>query len=288
MSQGITCLAPFQGLATSLDTLCAQAFGSGHKHLVGIQCQRMAAFLLMLSGPVILIWCFSESILLRVVPDAETARLAGLYLKIMIPSIPGMILFECGKRFTQAQGLFNATTYVLIIAAPINIFVSWFLVWHLKLGFIGAPIAVAFTESLLPILLFLYVVLVDGRQCWGGFSKRAFTNWGIMIKLALPGMIMVEAEWLAFEIMTLLASRFGSSYLAAQSVLTTLGTITYQIPFATSIASSTRVANLIGASLVDAAIVSSKVVSSDTRHITCTSPLQLTNLTLPRPFTCPL
>lgn len=170
-----------------------------------------------------------------------------------------MILFECGKRFTQAQGLFNATTYVLLIAAPINIFVSWFLVWHLKLGYIGAPMAVAFTECLLPILLFLYVFFVDGRECWGGFSKRAFSNWGIMIKLALPGMIMVEAEWLAFEIMTLLSSRFGSEYLAAQSVLTTLATITYNIPFPMSIASSTRVANLIGAGLVDAAKIAAKV-----------------------------
>ncbi|CRK38385.1 hypothetical protein BN1708_016626, partial [Verticillium longisporum] len=33
MTATITCYAPFQGLATSLDTLCAQAYGSGHRHL---------------------------------------------------------------------------------------------------------------------------------------------------------------------------------------------------------------------------------------------------------------
>ncbi|ATY65309.1 MATE efflux family [Cordyceps militaris] len=259
MSNAITCLAPFQGLATSLDTLCAQAYGSGHKHLVGLQCQRMALFLLSLSGPVILIWCFSEQILVRLVPEAETARLASMYLKVCIASIPGVILFECGKRFTQAQGLFRATTYVLLIAAPFNIFINWLLVWKLEYGFIGAPIAVAITENLLPILLFLYIRFVDGRQCWGGMSRRAFSNWGVMIKLALPGMIMIEAEWLAFEFMTLFASRFGSEYLAAQSVLGTLTSISYQIPFPMSIAASTRVANLIGAGLVDAAKITAKV-----------------------------
>ena len=260
MSQAITCLAPFQGLATSLDTLCAQAYGSGHKHLVGLQCQRMVCFLFALSGPVIVLWCFSESILGAIVPEPESARLAGLYLKVMIFSIPGMILFEVGKRFTQAQGLFHATTYVLLIAAPINIFVNWLLVWRLNLGFIGAPIAVATTENLLPILLCLYIRFIDGRQCWGGFSKLALSNWWVMIRLALPGMIMVEAEWLAFEIMTLLASRFGAEYLAAQSVLATLTTISFQIPFPVSIAASTRVANLIGAGLADAARVTAKVV----------------------------
>jgi MATE family multidrug resistance protein len=259
MSAAITCLAPFQGLATSLDTLCAQAYGSGHKKLVGLQFQRMTYFLFILSVPVVIIWIFSEEILRKIVPEPESARLASLYLKVMIFSIPGFILFECGKRFTQAQGLFRATTYVLILAAPFNIFINWLLVWKLELGFIGAPIAVAITDNLLPILLFLYVRFIDGRQCWGGFTKRAFTNWWVMIRLALPGMVMVEAEWLAFELMTLLSSRFGSEYLAAQSVLVTLATISYQIPFPVSIAASTRIANLIGAGLVDAAKVAAKV-----------------------------
>ena len=260
MSIAISCNAPFQGLATSLDTLCAQAYGSGHRHLVGLQCQRMACFLLCLSLPVGVLWIFSEDILILLVPDTRTAQLAALYLRVMIFSIPGLVLFECGKRFTQAQGLFRATTYVLLIAAPINVFINWLLVWHLGLGFVGAPIAVAITESLLPILLFLYVAFVDGRQCWGGFSKRVFSNWWVMIRLALPGMIMVEAEWFAFEILTLLAGQFGTEYLAAQSVLVTLSSISYQIPFPMSIAASTRVANLMGAGLVDAAKITAKVV----------------------------
>ncbi|KEY65572.1 hypothetical protein S7711_08251 [Stachybotrys chartarum IBT 7711] len=259
MTAAITCFAPFQGLATSLDTLCAQAYGSGHKHLVGLQFQRMSCFLFCLTLPVVAVWWFAEDILRQIVPEPESARLAGVYLRVMIFSIPGFILFEGGKRFTQAQGLFQATTYVLVIVAPINVFLMWLLVWRLEYGFVGAPIAVAITENLLPIFLFLYVRFVDGHQCWGGFSRRAFSNWWTMIRLALPGMVMVEAEWLAFEIMTLLSSRWGAEYLAAQSVIATLATITYQIPFPMSIAASTRVANLIGAGLVDAAKTTAKV-----------------------------
>ncbi|KAI5463300.1 tyrosyl-DNA phosphodiesterase-domain-containing protein [Mariannaea sp. PMI_226] len=253
MSAAITFMAPFQGLATSLDTLCAQAYGSGHKHLVGLQFQRMTCFLMCLSVPVAVIWFYAENILYHVIPEPESARLAGLYLRVMIFSIPGFVLFECGKRFTQAQGLFHATTCVLLIVAPVNVFLSWFFVWHLNYGFVGAPIAIAITENLLPVFLFLYVRFINGYQCWGGFSRRALSNWWVMIRLALPGMIMVEAEWLAFEIMTLMASRFGTEYLAAQSVLATATSISFQIPFPVSIAASTRIANLIGAGLVDAA-----------------------------------
>jgi MATE family multidrug resistance protein len=82
-----------------------------------------------------------------------------------------------------------------------------------------------------------------------------------MVKLALPGLLMVEAEFLAFEILTLASSYFGTTHLAAQSILSTLTSLTFQIPFPISIAASTRVANLIGATLSDAAKTSAKVVS---------------------------
>ncbi|KAI0132501.1 MATE efflux family protein [Xylariales sp. AK1849] len=259
MTANITCYAPFQGLATSLDTLCAQAYGSGHRHLVGLQVQRMIYFLLSATVPIAILWVFAEDVLILIIPEERSAALAGLYLRITIAGIPGFVALECGKRFVQAQGLFHVMMYVLLIAAPFNILINWLFVWHFGWGFMGAPIAVAVTQNLMPILLFLYVAFIDGSQCWGGFSKRALSNWGPMVKLALPGMIMVEAEWLAFEILTLASSQFGTSYLAAQSILITLTTTTFQIPFPISIAASTRIANLIGAKLVSAAKTSAKV-----------------------------
>jgi MATE family multidrug resistance protein len=55
------------------------------------------------------------------------------------------------------------------------------------------------------------------------------------------------------------ASLISANHLAAQSVLSTICSITFQFPFPISVAASTRIANLIGASLSDAAKVSSKV-----------------------------
>lgn len=81
-----------------------------------------------------------------------------------------------------------------------------------------------------------------------------------MIKLALPGMIMVEAQYFAFEVLTLASSQFGSAHLAAQSIIVTVTSTTFNIPFPLSIAASTRVANLIGARLSGAARTSAKVV----------------------------
>lgn len=129
----------------------------------------------------------------------------------------------------------------------------------LNWGFVGAPIAVAITDNLMPLCLFLYVYFVAGSECWNGFTTRALHNWSPMIRLALPGLVMVEAECLAFEILTLASSYLGTTPLAAQSVLSTISSITFQIPFPLSIAGSTRVANLIGATLVGPAKTTAKV-----------------------------
>ncbi|ETI20784.1 hypothetical protein G647_07126 [Cladophialophora carrionii CBS 160.54] len=264
MSANITGYALYQGLATSLDTLCAQAYGSGRRKLVGLQMQRMIYFLWTITLPIAIIWIFAENILIAIVPEPEVAKLAGLYLKVVLAGAPGYAAFEAGKRYVQAQGLFSASLYVLLFCAPFNAFMNWLFVWRFKMGFVGAPIAVAITDNLLPIGLFIYVRFFSktGMSCWNGFTKKALQNWGPMVKLALPGVVMIEAEVLAFEILTFAASYFGTTTLAAQSVLATLTSLTFQIPFPLSIAGSTRVANLIGATLADAAKVSTKVTFS--------------------------
>ncbi|EMC91591.1 hypothetical protein BAUCODRAFT_79694 [Baudoinia panamericana UAMH 10762] len=259
MTANITGYALYHGLATSLDTLCAQAYGSGKKTLVGLQLQRMVWFLWTITIPIALIWLAGTQILLAILPEPEIAILAGRYLKVLIIGAPGYACFESAKRYVQAQGRFDATMYVLLIAAPLNIFMHWLFVWKFEWGFIGCPIAVTITEVLMPLLLLAYVRFVGGMECWDGFTWTAFQNWGPMVRLALPGLVMVMAEFLAFEILTLASARFGATYLAANTVLQSLSVVAFCLPFPLSIATSTRVANLIGATLPEAAKVTGRV-----------------------------
>lgn len=71
---------------------------------------------------------------------------------------------------------------------------------------------------------------------------------------------MVEAEYIAFELMIILASGFGTDYLAAQGILIAISVGCYQFPFSMSITASTRVAVLIGAGRIGAAKTAAKVV----------------------------
>ncbi|KAK7687525.1 hypothetical protein QCA50_009403 [Cerrena zonata] len=206
--------------------------------------------------------------------DDETkkpAKYAAVYLQYITPGIPAYILFECGKRFLQAQGIYHISTYVLLFAAPSNLLMNIFFVN--QFGYLGAPMAVAINYWLMAIGLYIctvYFVKAEDTPsqlhpliCWGGIDiKGAFKAWDKLIYLAIPGLIMLEAEFLAFEILTLMASYLGTIELAAQSIGSTMASLTYQVPFAIGIASSTRIANFLGAGLGEAAKKSTQVALS--------------------------
>ncbi|CAI6331636.1 unnamed protein product [Periconia digitata] len=263
MSASITGYVVYTGLASSLDTLCSQAYGAGRFHLVGLHFQRMLCFLSIVTLPIAALWFLATRILLAIVPaeEEETARLAGHYLRILVIGTPAYATFEAGKRYLQAQSLFNATMYILLVCAPLNALMHYLFVWRLW-GFVGAPVAVVVTHNLMAILLILYIRFSDGYQCWGGFDRSAFSNWMPMIKLAVPGLIMLLAEFLAYEVLTLSASRLGSTSLAAQSVLASITTIMFQVPFSMSVAASTRIGILVGARKLSNAMFTAKVTTA--------------------------
>ena len=120
--------------------------------------------------------------------------------------------------------------------------------------------AIAITNLFQPALLLFYVryITPSTLACWPGFTRSAFHNWGPMFRLAVPGILMIEAEWFAFEILTISSAFLGRPYLAAQSVLVNTTLLMCHLPFSASVAVSTRVGNLIGCGAIPAAKVAVK------------------------------
>ncbi|KAF9133632.1 hypothetical protein BGW39_009360 [Mortierella sp. 14UC] len=248
MFAAVTCWSVSLGTATALDTLCSQSFTSHHPHVLGVHLQRAVLVLMLLFIPIAGVWLVSEQIFSLLGQEPALARHAALFLRGLMPGAPAFLMFECVKKFLQAQGNMHASTYVLLIASPLNVVLNYTLVWnkYIGLGYIGAPIATSISYWNMLILLLLYIRFVDGRQGWGGWSHDAFTGWRTFLKLAIPGVMMVCTEWWAFEVVSLAASYLGTISLAAQSVVVQTSGLLYTIPFGISIAASNRIGNLIG------------------------------------------
>lgn len=218
-------LAIYEGMATALDTLCAQAYGAGHRAGVGLHVQRMLLLMALVTVPIALFWVLSPQLLPLVVPQRHLAARAGAFLRYSLVGLPGYGAFEALKRFTQAQGETRAGMVALIVCAPVNAALSWALAFPLGMGLEGAALGAALSNNLRFLLLLGYLVSPWGRWshvCWGGFSREALTRWGPMASLSLAGVTATLAEWGAFEILTLSTSYISTNHLAAQTILVSL------------------------------------------------------------------
>ncbi|CAK7239637.1 MAG: ethionine resistance protein [Sporothrix thermara] len=241
------------GGTTAIDTLAASSFtGTADKGSLGVLLQRGMLVLTAFYAVIAVIWCLGARPLFDALgQDPVIAAQSARFLRLLAPGGLGYVWFECLKKFLQAQGLYNAGTYVLLITAPLNAVLQYVLVYIAGLGLDGAPIATGIAYWLSFALLAAYTASADsrGRACWPGWALRRAASTGIapFARLALLGVVHVGSEWWAFEIVALAAGRLGTRPLAAQSVIMTLDQVINTIPFGLGVAASARVGNLLGA-----------------------------------------
>ncbi|CAO1637014.1 unnamed protein product [Parajaminaea phylloscopi] len=251
MTANVTAFSLLSGFISALDSLLPPAFTQQPKR-VGIYTQSMGIIVAFLCIPITVMWLNAEKLLLALGQNAEVARLSGIYLRYMLPGVPAYAGFEVCRRYLQAQGLMSASTVVLFVVSPLNAVLNYLLVWgpdSIRLGFIGAPLASAFSNWLMFILA-LGQCYIAPRTAWGGFSlSSALKSVNLMpcLSLGFYGFMAISSEWWAWEISSLITSLLGTTPLAAQSVLLVCSSITYQQPFAISVAAAVRVGNLLGA-----------------------------------------
>lgn len=95
----------------------------------------------------------------------------------------------------------DASTYVLILITPINVVLNVYFVHYTEFGIYGSPIALSFTFSFAFFFLIIYTAYSPAHKqngTWGGFQLRAVLDPRsciALLKLALPGILMVGTEW---------------------------------------------------------------------------------------------
>ena len=149
--------------------------------------------------PVIGLWLLTEPLLVFLGQDKEVAKLSGEFALYLIPGLFPYLAFKCLSSYLQSQGIMVAGFYVMVIAAPINAFLQWYLVWSSHaIGAIGAPIATSITNILIAILGFGYAYFIEGGEAFGGFELKEICDISqllISIQIGFPGVLMLCSEW---------------------------------------------------------------------------------------------
>jgi len=239
---GVTGFSLLSGMASSLDTLCGQAFGAKQYYLLGIYKQRAILVLTL---------------------DPEIAAGAGSYIRWMIPALFVYGPLQCHVRFLQTQNIVLPVMLSSGVTALNHLLVCWLLVYKIGLGNKGAALANAISYLTNVSILAIYVRLAPVcKNTWRGFSKEAFHNIPSFLRLGVPSALMVCLEWWSFELLVLLSGLLPNPKLETSvlSISLNTGSLAFMIPFGLSAAISTRVSNELGAGRPQAAHLATRVV----------------------------
>ncbi|KAH8918986.1 MATE efflux family protein [Atractiella rhizophila] len=251
ITANVACFSLVSGVCSAIDSLSSQAFTSSNPKSTSLHALRTYLILLLLAVPQITLFWLAEPIFIVLRQDAEVARLASLYLRIVSCGLPAYAGFECVRRWLQAQALMTVPTVATAFSLPINIAGNLLLVWgpdSVRIGFAGAPVATVLSMWSMFLFSLAYSVWWVDRKGWGGFSMEILNARGLWmnLKLGIAGILMVGSEWWSWEVITFGASLMGPAQLAAQSILIITAALSYQLPAALGSAAAVRTGNCIG------------------------------------------
>ncbi|KAJ1759979.1 ethionine resistance protein [Coemansia sp. RSA 2523] len=256
---GLCGIAPLSGMAMVLDSMCSQAYTAAKdKRLLGLYLQRVLVLLLAIEVVLYPIWWNSQPVFEHVGIPTNIAKVAGQMLRLYFFGIGALFTYECLKSYLFAQGIRRVAVITQLFSLPI----AWLSIWLFisndatSMGILGVPGVIIVVGLCSNFAALVFIARVDGHQCWGGWSRAAFSGLWPLLKLGAAGSAITFFESVSLHMIDLGVLFLDAEAMAAQAVLSTLLTSTWYMGTGFAVAACNRVGNLLGSALPNRAVVS--------------------------------
>ncbi|MBA0770502.1 hypothetical protein Gotri_019131, partial [Gossypium trilobum] len=212
-------------LVSATETLCGQAFGAGHHHMMGIYLQRswiVDGITATILAPVFIL---ATPILRLLGQEEELAVAAGPISLWFIPMIYSFVVSMTISMFLQAQLKNLIVGWLSMAAFVVHVSLSWIFVNKFKWGVNGAMAAMNMSGWIMVVGQLVYVFGGWCPNTWRGFSKAAFFDLLPVVKLSISSGVMICDEEVA-ETVSSLSNFFAFAILlnSVQPVLSGIAT----------------------------------------------------------------
>ncbi|KAJ4965962.1 hypothetical protein NE237_017811 [Protea cynaroides] len=238
------------GLASGLEPVCSQAYGSKNWDLISISLQRTVLILLIASIPISFLWLNLDRIMVSMGQDREITAMAATYCLYFLPDLMTNTLLQPLRVYMRSQGVTKPLMYCSSLAVLFHVPLNVVFVMVLKLGVPGVAMASVLTN--LNMLLFMVGYIYVSGDCqvrWTAGIGEVFSGLGPLLGLAVPSCLGICLEWWWYEIMTVLAGYLPNPRMAvaATAILIQTTSLMYTVPMALAACVSTRIGNELGA-----------------------------------------
>ncbi|KHG29797.1 Protein TRANSPARENT TESTA 12 -like protein [Gossypium arboreum] len=202
------------GMSSATETLCGQAFGAGHHHMMGIYLQRswiVDGITATILAPVFI---FATPILRLLGQEEELAVAAGPISLWFIPMIYSFVVSMTISMFLQAQLKNLIVGWLSMAAFVVHVSLSWIFVNKFKWGVNGAMAAMNMSGWIMVVGQLVYVFGGWCPNTWRGFSIAAFFDLLPVVKLSISSGVMICLELWYYSILVLMAGYMKNATIA--------------------------------------------------------------------------
>ncbi|KAI9982400.1 hypothetical protein PInf_008343 [Phytophthora infestans] len=210
---GLTCIV----LAGHMDSPYTQQYvdAATLSTMIGVYFQAGVLVLAAVFGPIFLLNWYTESVVVSLGQDEEISKLAQTFSRWMLVGMPFVVLYKLVRKVLQAQNIMKTLVTIATIGNVVNIITGYVLAYHTPMGFDGRLVEISGK----------YYSANHLNQWWSGWNlKEALAHVGLFMRLGIPGCLMMTMEWVAFELLTLMAGVLPNAVvsMSAHSVLVSI------------------------------------------------------------------
>ncbi|KAH6796384.1 hypothetical protein C2S51_037370 [Perilla frutescens var. frutescens] len=212
------------------------------------------------------IYIFAPPILTFFGESDEISGAAGEFALWMIPQMFAYAVNFPIQKFLQSQSKLMEMALISFFVLILHTFFSWYLIFYLGWGLVGAALTLNTSWWLIVILQLVYIFYTKSDGAWSGFSWLAFRDLYAFVKLSLASAVMLCLEVWYLMIIIVIAGQLDNPVIPVDAVSICMNIYGWDamISIGFNAAISVRVANELGAGNAKAAKFSVVVVSITT------------------------
>ncbi|KAM7266322.1 hypothetical protein ACFE04_004219 [Oxalis oulophora] len=229
----ITGYSVLVGLASGLEPVCSQAYGSKNLDLLLLSLQRMIIILFFAILPISVLWFNMENLMVSMGQDKSITAMAAVYTMYSLPDLLTNTLLQPLRVFLRSQQITKPMMWCTFLAVIFHIPLNYVLVIVMELGVPGVAIASVITNLNMLVLMVGYV-WASGKWEMRWTAGIGGGGVGPLLRLAVPSCVGICLEWWWYEIVIVLAGYLNNPTVAvaATGIIIQTTSMMYTVPMA--------------------------------------------------------